>query len=195
MMPSTSTCGWVLPSGASPSTDAGCTASPDPAHWPLLWARCWTRIRSWRVPPRWSPSDWWDEAGAEGALAAYEALRDFEPGRLVPLDAFLYRRVIESVWTRYRQEWSFGRRFRPDECLSDRAAEPGQTEPERLDHVAELLRSLEEGELRLIRQLYWDGRPEDQLAFDLGISRQAVNKRKRSLLRRLRSDLMSEGDP
>jgi RNA polymerase sigma factor (sigma-70 family) len=195
MMPSTPGRGWVLPSGAILLTAPGRVTPPHPTDWPSLWARCWTRIRSWRVPPRWSPLDWWDEARAQGALAACEALRAFEPGRLVPLDAFLYRRVIESVWTRYRQEWSFGRRFRPDACLSDHAAEPGQTDPELLDRLAVLLQTLDEGERRLIRQVFWDGRPEDQLALDLGISRQAVNKRKRKLLRKLRSDLMSEGIP
>jgi RNA polymerase sigma factor (sigma-70 family) len=127
-------------------------------------------------------------------VAACEALRAFEPGRLVPLDAFLYRRVIESVWSCYRQEWTFGRRFRPDESLPDRAAtEPGRPDPELLDRLADILQTLDEGERRLISQLFWDGRPEDQVAFDLGVSRQAVNKRKQKLLRRLRADLMLEG--
>ncbi len=194
-MTSTPGCRWIIPSVTILSTTLGRVAPPDPTDWPSLWARCWTRIRSWQAPPRWSPSDWWDEARAQGAVAACEALRAFEPGRLVPLDAFLYRRVIESVWTRYRQEWSFGRRCRPDECLSECAAEPGQPNPDLLDRLAVLLQTLDEGEFRLIRHLFWDGRPEDQLALELGITRQAVNKRKQNLLRKLRSDLISEGSP
>jgi DNA-directed RNA polymerase specialized sigma24 family protein len=194
MIPSTPGCGWVVPPGAIRSTDPGRVVLPAPTDWPSLWARCWTRIRSWRVPPRWSPSDWCDEAYAQGAQAACEALRDFEPGRLVPVDAFLYRRVVEGVWARYRQEWSFGRRSRPDASLPDRAAtEPGRPDPELFDRLADVLQTLDEGELRLIRQLFWDVRSEDQVAFELGITRQAVNKRKQKLLRRLRSDLMLEG--
>jgi biotin operon repressor len=46
--------------------------------------------------------------------------------------------------------------------------------------------------LRLIRQLFWDGRSEDDLARELGLTRQAVNKRKQKLLRRLGSDMMLE---
>ena len=169
-------------------------AAPDPSEWPTLWARCWSRIRAWHVPPGWCPRDWWDEARAHGALAACEALRAFDPGRLVPLEAFLYRRVIEAVWTRYRREWSFGRRCRPDAFLPDRpAAESDRPDPERLGRLTTILEALDEGERRLIRGLFWDGRSEDQLALDLGMSRQAVNKRKQKLLRRLRSELLLEG--
>ena len=71
-----------------------------PTAWPVLWARCWVRVRSWRVPPRWSVGDWWDEARATGTLAYVQARRDFDPRRGVPLDAFLYRRVVDAVWTR-----------------------------------------------------------------------------------------------
>jgi RNA polymerase sigma factor (sigma-70 family) len=145
------------------------------------------------VPPRWSPHDWQEEARAQGTLAACEALRAFEPGRLVPLDAFLYHRVVASVRTRYRQEWSFGRRCRSAAALPDRAAAAAdRPEPELLDRLAALLETLDEGERRLILQLFWDGRTEDQLALDLGITRQAVNKRKQRLLQQLRSDLRTE---
>jgi RNA polymerase sigma factor (sigma-70 family) len=145
------------------------------------------------VPPRWSPGDWWDEARAQGALAACEAHRSFEPGRLVPLDAFLYRRVVEGVWTRYRQEWGFGRRCPTDAAPPDRPA-PGsdRPDPELLDRLAMVLGNLGKSERSLIRRLFWDGRTEDELALELGVSRQAVSKRKQKLLRRLRSDLILE---
>jgi DNA-directed RNA polymerase specialized sigma24 family protein len=168
-------------------------APPDPTAWPALWARCWSRIRAWRVPPRWSPSDWGEEVRAQGALAACEALRAFEPGRLVPLEAFLYRRVIASIWTRYRQEWSYGRRCRPAALADFAAAEPERPDPELLGRLAALLEALDDTDRRLVRQLFWDGRSEEQLALDLGITRQAVNKRKQKLLHRLRSDLRLDG--
>jgi hypothetical protein len=105
------------------------------------------------VPPRWSAGQWWEEARAQGALAACDALRAFEPNRLVPLDAFLYRRVVESVWTRYRQGWSFGRRCRLDidACLPDRLVEASDCpDAESLDRLVLLLGSLREADQLLI---------------------------------------------
>jgi DNA-directed RNA polymerase specialized sigma24 family protein len=183
-----------LPSRAIPSLSPRPVTALDPIDWPSLWARCWSRIRTWQSPPHWSPRQWWDEAHAQGALAACEAIRAFEASRLVPLDAFLYCRVVESVWTRYRQECHFGRRCRPDIRLPELAA-PGAERPDGalLERLEAILRTLDEGELRLIRQLFWDGRFDDELARELGLTRQAVNKRKQKLLRRLGSDLMLEG--
>ena len=42
-------------------------------EWEKIWPRCWRRIHSWRVLPRWNPLDWWDEARAEATLAGYTA--------------------------------------------------------------------------------------------------------------------------
>ena len=193
MTPSTRGFWWGFQSRAVLSAASGRVVPPDPTDWPSLWARCWSRISSWRVPPRWSHHEWLEEARAQGALAACEAIRAFDSSRLVPLDAFLYRRVVEGVWARYRQEWSFGRRCRPDASLPELAA-PGAERPdgELLERLEAILRTLDEGELRLIRQLFWDGRSDDELARELGLTRQAVNKRKQKLLRRLGSDMMLE---
>jgi DNA-directed RNA polymerase specialized sigma24 family protein len=157
--------------------------------WPTLWARCWSHIRTWHVPPHWSPWDWCNEARAVGALAACEAYRSFEPGRSVPLEAYVYRRVVETVWTRYRQEWSFGRRCRPDAALPKRpASESDRGDPELLGRVASMLGNLRASERWLISRLFWDGRTEDERALELGISRQAVNLRKQKILRQLRTE-------
>lgn len=180
---------------AAPPGRARLVPPPNPSDWPTLWARCWSRIRTWRVPPRWSPGEWWDEARAQGALAACEARQSFDPGRLVPLDAFLYQRVIESVWTRYRQEWSFGRRCRLDGFFPNRpAAEPDRPDPELIDRLVLILGNLGESDQWLVRRLFWDGRTEDELALELGITRQAINKRKQKLLGRLRSQLQCAGE-
>jgi hypothetical protein len=194
MTSSTRGCGWGFLSRSVPSVASGRVVPPDPTDWPPLWARCWSRIRSWRVPPRWSQHEWLEEARAQGALAACEAIRAFEASRLVPLDAFLYRRVVASVWTRYRQECSFGCRCPPDASLPELAS-TGAKPPdgELLERLEAILRTLDEGELRMIRQLFWNGRSEDDLARELGVSRQAVNKRKQQLLRRLGSYLILEG--
>jgi len=60
-----------------------------PTAWPGRWARCWSQIRTWHVPPRWSFGDWCDEARGQGALADLQSRREFDPRRGVPLDAFL----------------------------------------------------------------------------------------------------------
>jgi len=48
-------------------------------EWEAIWLRCWRRIRSWRIPPRWNRLDWWDEARAEAALAACATALDYDP--------------------------------------------------------------------------------------------------------------------
>ncbi|MGO9809858.1 MAG: hypothetical protein ACLP53_03585 [Isosphaeraceae bacterium] len=180
--------GWVFPRLAMASrVDQPGPAAADPTAWPVLWARCWTRIRTWRVPPRWSFRDWCDEARAQGEAAACGARRDFNPHRLVPLDAFLYSRVVDAVWTRYRQECSFGRRTRPGEAIPDRPApeRPG-LDADTLARLEAALGSLAELDRGLIHQLFWDGRCEDDLARERGVSQQAVSKRKQKILKELR---------
>ena len=48
------------------------------------------RIRSWRVPPNWSRSDWFEELTAVGTAAAWQAVREFDPERGIPLAGFGY---------------------------------------------------------------------------------------------------------
>ena len=126
-------CGWRHPDAWSPSGAE--PAAMDPVAWPGLWARCWGRIRTWRVTPAVVLPRLVRGGPRPGALAACLAHREFDPGRGVPLDAFLFRRVVTSVWTLCRQEWSFGRRARPDEeagvamAHSDSFAAPEILEP------------------------------------------------------------------
>jgi hypothetical protein len=171
----------------SSCADRAGPAAIDFVSWPVLWARCWCQIRTWHVPPRWSIRDWCDEARAQGALADSQARRDFDPRRTVPLDGFRYRRVVDSVWTRHRQECTYGHHILSGEAIPDRPAPelPG-TDPDTLACLESALGRLAELDCDLIRQLFWDGRPEDELAREWGISRQAVNKRKQRILIELR---------
>ena len=91
----------------------------EPTAWPIVWARCWRRIRTWRLPPQWASRDWYHEARAQGGLADTQARQEFNPTRGVPLEAFLFRRIVDAVWTRYRQEWRFGLRTLPQEAAGE----------------------------------------------------------------------------
>jgi len=145
------------------------------------------RIHSWRVPPRWNPDDWRDEARAEAALAACAAAREFDPTLGVPRAAFLYQRILAGVWTRYRQEWAYGRHLRAprplDECPAAADSSSSTAEP---DEVALLLGQLGARDRWLMRQLFWAETTETAAAAVLGISHQAVSQRKHHVLRDLR---------
>jgi DNA-directed RNA polymerase specialized sigma subunit len=74
------------------------------------------------------------------------------------------------------------------------AAHSDRPDPESLERLVARLGDLPEAEQWLLRRLFWDGRTEDELASELGVSRQAVNKRKRKLLRQLRSESRLGGE-
>src|SRR5262249_47786186 len=140
-------------------------------------------------PPRWVERDWYEEAWAQGALADCQARRDFDTRRRVPLDAFRCSRVVNSVWTRYRQEWSYGRRARPGAAIPDHPApaRPGAgPEADTRAWIKSSLDGLAERDRGLIRRLFWDGRGEGDLAREWGVSQQAVSKRKQRILKELR---------
>ncbi len=180
---------WPTRSATGPSHHHGpvTPTPPDLTAWPALWARCWGRIRTWRVPPRWSQRDWCDEARAQGALAACLARREFDPRRCVPFDAFLYRRVVEAVWTRHRQEWNFGSRAKPDDDVSvANVLQCSLPDPDLLEHMTHALEQLTEPERRLIHQFFWDGHSVGELARVSGVSQERLRTRKSRALHKLR---------
>jgi len=158
-------------------------------EWEAVWPRCRRRIHSWRVPTRWNPLDWWEEARAEVALAACAATLDFDPTRGVPRDAFLYQRILAGVWTRYRQEWAYGRHLRaprpPEEWPTQ-----GDSSPPHLEtaEAARFLGRLSQRDRWFIRQLFWNGKTEADVAKNLGVSQQAVCERKIHILRSLQPE-------
>ena len=81
------------------------------------------RARSWRVPPNWTMTDWYDELGALSIMTAWQAMQEYDPLRGVPLDGFVYCRIKSHALTRYRQEWRYALRIAPtDSKIIERLA-------------------------------------------------------------------------
>ena len=107
------------------------------------------------IPPRWTRSAWREEARAQGVLSAFEALREFDPARGVPQSAFLYQRVIASVWNLSRREWALARRVREADPFPDPVVPPSfLLDPELIEQLAPILEKLPEADRGLILQLF-----------------------------------------
>jgi DNA-directed RNA polymerase specialized sigma24 family protein len=164
--------------------------------WEEIWADCWQRIRAWRVPPRWSAGDWREELQAQGAAAAWQAFGDYDATRGVPLRAHVRRRVLASVLTRSRQEWSYALRFVFEmSAVGSRGAIEEDEYPNATTFEAlhQGLAKLAEQDRWLIERLFWDGQTEAEVAEEIGISQPAVSKRKCAILRELRYRLDPSG--
>lgn len=161
-------------------------------RWSDIWAVCWQRICEWKVPPHWSAGDWMDELQAQGAAAAWQALGDFDTTRGVPLQVYLRQRVLASVLTRSRQEWSYALHSALKISADDsRGAikQPEYPEAAVFQTLRQALAKLAEQDRWLIERLFWDGQTQAKVAEKLGISQAAVNKRKCAILRELRRRL------
>jgi DNA-directed RNA polymerase specialized sigma24 family protein len=149
---------------------------------------CLRRICSWRVPPNWSAHDWFDEMRELGVVALWRAKCDYDRSRGVPLEAFERLRVLASARTRYRQEWNYALRCNP---IDDSKVELLVDEPggfvRASRQLSDVLAQIPEVDRRLIEQLFWAERSEAAVAQKLGISQQAVSKRKGMVLRKLRN--------
>ena len=162
--------------------------------WPRVWAACVRRTHSWRVPPRWSPRDWWEEIDAEGVASACHAMQIFDPQRGPSLASFIYHQILASALSRYRQEWNYAIRYGLSASSEDHLVGLDDVESrfaadQEEKKVKRLMTDLPENERRLIESLFWDGRTETEVAGGLGISQQAVCKRKHKILSKLRNTL------
>ena len=114
---------------------------------------------------------------------------DFEHG--VPLSAFLYQRALTCAWTRYRQEWAYAVRFMhqdPTEGYDD-VPTPRTSPPEVCsspDSLRCALLELPFTDQCLVHQLFWDGMSQERVARNLKITQQAVSKRKKKIICKLR---------
>jgi DNA-directed RNA polymerase specialized sigma24 family protein len=159
--------------------------------WPGIWEACVRRTHAWRAPPRWSPRDWWEEIDAEGIAAACDAVRLFDPSRGPSLGCFVYHQILAAALARYRQEWNYALRYRLSSAgpaLASRSDDDVATDLEE-GRLRRLMTGLAQADRRLIERLFWEGSTEAEVAGCLGISQQAVNKRKRKILLTLRRSL------
>jgi hypothetical protein len=157
-------------------------------EWGTIWGSCARRFRAWRTPPRWSVDDWFEEMQAQGVATAWQALRDYDPARGVPLSAFVRVRVLVGVRARYRQEWAYAVHC-GCEPPADGGASPSDAAPSTPNAYEVLqgpLARLAEPDRRLIEHLFWGGRTEADVAGELGISQPAVSQRKRAIILGLR---------
>jgi DNA-directed RNA polymerase specialized sigma subunit len=147
----------------------------------------------WRVPPHWSVNDWREELCALAIMSAWQASRDFDQSRGIPLAVFVCCRIKACVLTRYRQEWRYALRNTPadSETIESLAGSVPATQADPVEFLSldRALGRLSEGERWLLAQLFWNHRTETAVAAELGISQPAVNKRKRVALFHLRSIL------
>jgi RNA polymerase sigma factor (sigma-70 family) len=156
--------------------------------WPKVWAACTGRTHGWRVPPRWSLSDWWEEVDAESIAAACHAIRIFDPGRGPSLNSFVYHQILASALSRYRQEWTYAIRYGlvPIEDPTMVSADDRFHVEQEEEHLKQTLTCLPDEDRHLLQGLFWEGLTETEIASGLGISQQAVSKRKRKVLKALR---------
>jgi RNA polymerase sigma factor (sigma-70 family) len=156
------------------------------------------RIRSRRVPPNWSRSDWIEELTAVGTAAAWQAVCEFDPELGVPLAAFIYCRIIGRSLARYRKEWryalnlvasdSWGKKnttFKDPGLAASPAAKVNGTHPSNSD-LRGAVGALPAEQRRLIEQLFWEECTETELADAVGTNQSTINRRKRAILNGLR---------
>jgi hypothetical protein len=113
---------------------------------------------------------------------------DYNPSLNVPFSAFARQRVLTSTLTRYRQEWAYALHSAPehdpessDSRLSDSAV---YAMFDRFPRHA--LSGLSKSQFWLAEQLFLKDRTEADIAEQIGITQQAISKRKRAIVNELR---------
>lgn len=160
------------------------TGRGEPFDWMPIWSGCERRVRSWPVPPRWSAREWREEIRAEGAMAMLLAVQDYQPEHQVPLGVYVRMRIMARILTRYRQEWTYALRHAPVEQLDDPAEDADSDRSvSQADELKWALEQLDATDRDLIERLYWRQETEAEVARGMGLSQQAISKRKRSIIK------------
>ena len=176
---------------AGPGVAARLAATHDTGLAACVGCRVQVAFTAGEVPPHWSARDWWEEIDAESLAAACQAVRVFDPTRGMCLSNFAYHQILAKAMARYRTEWSFALRIGrvwagidpPEESMT--TATDVETQERLLASVTGLTRT----DRRLLERLFWDGQSEEAVAKELGITKQAINKRKWKILLGLRRSI------
>ena len=174
--------------------ELGLTWSPDQQSavgWGAFLRAALKRIMAWRVPPRWTTRDWHEEIHAEIVLAALQAHSNFDASRGIPWEFYLRKRVLQAALARYRREWAYSVRFAAGPGEPVHLRDRGGSSEAAWKSLLLALRLLPKHDHVLIESLFWGSSTESQVARRLGITQQAVNKRKRLILRKLQQALDS----
>jgi RNA polymerase sigma factor (sigma-70 family) len=164
------------------------------------------RTRSWRVPPNWSPGDWFEELAAVGTAAAWQAVCEFDPERGVPLAGFGYCRVIGRCLARYRKEWRYALHLVTSDSSENEtatfkhrsltASSAAKTDGKHglNDDLRGAVGALPAEQRRLIEQLFWQERTEAEVAHSMGTNQSTINRRKQAILNGLRMKLRDRNE-
>lgn len=186
----------LAPSGLAESSGhvsyCGELAASLSEHQALI-GHCISRIVRWRTPPRWTQTDWVEEIRATALAAAWHAICAFDPSRAVPLEAFLRLHIIQECYARYRKEWNFALTTSSESHEEAWLIGDGVNLLDEVMSLADAVCKLPRCDQSLVRDLYWNGLSETDVARRLGISQQAINKRKRRILETLRCHLADKG--
>ena len=135
-----------------------------------------------------------EEAAAQAALACVESRSRYADGAVKSGSSESW--ISNCLLKRYRQEWSFARH-----CGRPVVYEP--SDPKEVDgdmtpmvpRLQAVLTRLPQSDRQLIHMLYWEHRTEAQVAAGLGVSQQAISKRKHRIFARLGVFLKEENSP
>ncbi len=148
-------------------------------EWEIAVRHCLRRVATWKTPPNWSRRDWMEEMYAEAESAGWKASCEHVHGDGCALFRCVYQYSLNACLQRYRQEWRYALH-----CpVTLEVTESGEPYPADL-YAA--LDSLPETDRQLLHCLYWERYTETELARQQGVSVQAISKRKRAAIRKLR---------
>lgn len=154
---------------------------------------CLARIDRWRTPRRWSPSDWLEEIQATAFAATWDAICLYDKSRGVTLNAYMRLHIIKTCYGRYRKKWNYALNTCEEASVDDSFIGNPYRVLDETVWLEEAVGRLTEGDALLVRDLYWNGRSESEVARDLGVTQQAINKKKQRILETLRFRLLDIG--
>lgn len=136
-----------------------------------------------------------DDASGILQLAFMEAVQDFVPERGVHFAAFLQSRLHGAIYQAFQHTIAYSQRTAHSATTADNTAWYDLTaspapSPERIicarDELAGLIRQLNAPERQLLQLIYWQELPQKSIAQKLHLSPQAISKRKKQLLTKLK---------